>query len=424
MALGFISFLCLSCGQNRTSNSILTGNGSRSAGEGPSTSALPPKPIQSPLSSEEFSALKLLIQKNGNDVALRMKLVDYCLRAGNQPEAAHQLRTIIHLNPNHVGALQKLSVLYREANYLDREFESLRSLVQLSPDNLESKLRLAEIEMGQFWLNLAEIQLNKAVAVAPRDPQVFLALASFNFQRHEWSRMETNAREGLKTSPNSVPLLIALSDSLRLQNRLPEAEQTLILAISLTSNPNALTRRQTQYAHLLLERGWKSDRSSDAEATAAKALLNSPDDLEGLYWLARSQEIQGKVAEAVKNYERAAAQDIQFESVSFFLGHLYQRSSDTKKRKEGQRLLEVFNLAQKNGSDFSLVVHSLKTKPDDLTSNLNAAQWYSKLGKSPQAILTLRRMLELYPANSVVKKMLSAQLKSSGRISEASQIQF
>ncbi len=353
-----------------------------------------------------------------------MKLVDYCLRAGNQSEAAHQLRTITHLNPNNAEAFRKLSVLYLEANYLDREFESLRSLVQLSPDDWESKLRLAGIEMDQSWLNLADIQLKNAVAVAPQESQVFLALASFNFQSHEWSRMETNAREGLKTSPKSVPLLIALSDSLRLQNRLPEAEQTLILAISLTSNSNALARCQTQYAHLLLERGWKSDRSSDAEATAAKALLQSPDDLEGLYWLARSQEIQGKIAEAAKNYERAATQDIQFESLSFFLGHLYHRSSDSKKRKEGQRLLEVFNLAQKNGSDFSLAVHNLKTKPDDLTSNLNVAQWQIKLGKSPQAILTLRRMLELYPANREVKKLLSAQLKSSGRFSEASRIQF
>ena len=402
----------------------MTGNGGRPEGERLSTSAPPPMPLQSPPSPAEFTAVKLLIQKNGNDIAPRLKLADFCLRAGNQAEAAHQLRAIIRLDPKHDEALRKLSLLYREAKYLDREFETLRSLVNVSPNDWESELRLAEIAMGQSWMNLAEIQLKNAVAVAPQKPQVFLTLASFNFLQHEWIRMETNARGGLKVSPNSVPLLLALSDSLRLQNRLPEAEQTLKLAISLTSNSDSLTRCQTQYAHLLLERGWKSDRSTDAEATASKALLNSSDDLEGLYWLARSQEIQGKIVVATKNYERAAKQDIQFESLAFFLGHLYQRSSEAKKRTEGERLINLYNLAQTNGSAFSLAVQDLKTKPDELKSNLNMARWYVKLGKSSQAILSLRRMLELNPANKDVKKLLSALLMSSGRISEASQTQF
>ena len=231
--------------------------------------------------------------------------------------------------------------------------------------------------------------------------------------------MESSARRGLQFAPDNSALWIALSDACRLQGRLPEAEQALHTALAHTTDPKMIARHYARLAHLLLEADWKPGRTAEAEQAALAALQRSPEDLEARYWLARAQDLQGRVSEAEENYLRAAKQDIQFESLPYNLGTLYQRSSDPNRRREGERLLKLYSVVTNNTSEFSQANLILRQQLTDPAAHRDMAVWHLKVGHVPSAIMELHRVLELKPNDSEARHRLGKILRAEGRMSEA-----
>ncbi len=372
-------------------------------------------------SDAEIAAAERVARLDSRDIPAHIRLADLYLRAGKQPEASRVLRSILRTQPRTVEAYRRLAALYRAAGYPDREYEALRALVRYAPDDWQSAVRLADIAMEQGWFDIATPMLMQAERTAPQEPPVFLAQAALNFLRNEWPQMETAARQGLKFAPTNVDLLVALSDACRLQRRLPEAEQALRTAIAHTTEPRRMTRHYARLAHLLMEPGWKPVRTAEAEQAARVALQTSPEDEEALYRLARAQDLQGHGVEAEANYLRAAKQDIQFESLPFYLGNFYCRSSDPKKRSEGERLLALHHVVSNNTSEFSRTSQILRQRLDDPAAHLSMAEWYLKVGRAPQAIMEMLRALELNPRDPKVRHRLAQTLRAEGRKSEVKQ---
>ena len=379
-----------------------------------------PAPVPTgPPSPAELTAAEHTAHLDSGDIKAHLRLADLYLRAGKQPEAASTLRIIVRTQPRSAEAYRRLAALYRAAGYPDREYEALRSLTACDPNDWQSTLRLADVALEQRWFDIATPMLAQAAHAAPREPRVFIEQATSSFLLHDWPQMEISTRQGLKLAPDNAELWVALSDACRLQGRLPEAEQALRTAMAHTTAPTITVRHNARLAHLLLEPGWKPARTADAAQAALTALQRSPEDVEARYWLARAQELQGQAAEAETNYLRAAQQDIQFESLPFYLGNLDRRSSDPNKRREGERLLTLYQAASNNASEFSHVGEILRQKLNDPAAHRNMAGAYLKFGRVPQAIMELHRALELNPRDTEARHRLGQTLRAEGRISEA-----
>jgi cytochrome c-type biogenesis protein CcmH/NrfG len=351
-----------------------------------------------------------------------MSLAQIYMRAGKQSDAARELRAVARIEPGNVEAHRRLASLYRDAGYLDREYESLRSVAANAPGDWQTRLRIAEIALDVGWTDVAGPMLEGASRLAPQEPRLMMDLASLDFLNHQWPQMEQRARQGLKLAPDNAALWVVLSEACRLQKRLPEAEAALRDAIGHTADPPGLTRRYAKLAHLLLEPGWRTSRTADAERAARTALQYSPGDLEARYWLGRAQELQGRPAEAKDSYAQAAKIDIQFESVAFFLGRIYQRSQDPAVRREGERLLALYRIELENGKAYDRAFHQVKERAGDPAVHRTMAAWYLKSSRVPEAILELRRVLEMDGHDSQARKLLRIALAGEGRLSEAKQL--
>ncbi len=146
--------------------------------------------------------------------------------------------------------------------------------------------------------------------------------------------------------------------------------------------------------------------------------------MEAHYWLARALDLQGKTEEAAPHYAEAAKQDIRFESVAMDLGRIYQRSTDPRHRAEGARLLKLYSEIEANGRDFSLANETLRNHPSSPDAHVKMAQWYARLGQYAPAIVEIRMALQLRPNHPDLRHMLARALRSSGRITEATEYEL
>ncbi len=316
-------------------------------------------------------------------------------------------------------AYRALAALYRKANYLDRELETLETLRRLAPGDAETALRLGDIYLDLGWLEDARQALDQAARAAPEEPRVLIGQATLAYLRHQYPAMEQTAQEGLRRWPQNTALLVILAEADRLQGRYPAAEELLRRAIRLSADPSVQARDYTRLAHLLLEPSWKPLRYAEAEQMARMALRQSPDDLEAHYWLGRALELQGKMAEAESHYALAARQDIQFESVALQLGRIYRRASEPARRAEGERLISLYTTAEANARHFAEARAAVSAHPNDASAHRSVALWYLKSDRAPQAVVELRRTLQLRPTDGQARRLLVSALKSMGRQSEA-----
>jgi predicted Zn-dependent protease len=408
--LGTLPWVLLSCAAPRQKAALL------------SVPVPAPAADIAPPSAREIASAERNVRAHKNDVKALAALADIYLRAGKQPEAALQLRRIVRGHPGNIEAHRRLASLYHDAGYLDREYESLGAIVARAPDDWQSTLRMAEIALDAGWTDIAEPLLARSLPIAPNEPRIYLGMASLNFLRHQWPEMERNARHGLFCAPDNAASCVVLSEALRLQGHLPDAEKAMRAAIARTTDRPGLTRQYARLAHLLLDPNWHPMRAPEAEQAARTALQSTEADLEARYWLARAQELQGRIPEAEKNYAEAAREDLQFESLPFFLGRIYQRSTDPAQRTEGERLLAVYRVELENSKHYERANELVRERPGDSAVHRTLARWYLKMGRAPSAILELRRVLQMNGRDTEARNLLRQTLRSQGRISEAKQL--
>jgi tetratricopeptide (TPR) repeat protein len=375
---------------------------------------------QTPPAPAQITARRGGAQQNGPELKAHLSLADLYLRAGKLSEAATELRAAAQLAPDAPEPQRGLATLYRKAGYLDREIEALERTLRLAPQDQESALRLSEIYRGLAWLDDAERCLTQAARIPTEDPHVLTAQASMALLRRQYPAMEQAAQEGLRRFPQNPDFYTILAEADRLQGRFAAAEENLRHALTLTTVPQAQAKIYTRLAHLLLTHQGMA-RLADAEQAARQAVQNLPDDPQAHFWLGRALHLQRKSDEAMPHYKITARKDIQCESVAMQLGQLYQTSTDPARRAEGRRLLTLYTTAEENNRAYGKSLSNLKSHPNDPEAHRQMALWYTKLRQYPQAIVELRRALQLAPKNRQTRRLLVAALQSHGRISEAKQ---
>jgi Flp pilus assembly protein TadD len=127
-------------------------------------------------------------------------------------------------------------------------------------------------------------------------------------------------------------------------------------------------------------------------------------------------EKRGDLPEATRQLERAAAMDAQYSHVLWHLGRIYLRQGRTE---EGQKLLKRFRKMDANTGAYETALLQLSGRPNDPALHYTIAGFHLAADELPQAVVELRRVLELKPGDARARQDLIAALRRQGRLSEA-----
>jgi tetratricopeptide (TPR) repeat protein len=419
-ALGLLPGFAFSCAPSRTVPVPASGGARLPSPSAASAEAPSSRPQTSPASATAGTAAVPSTPPIRPELEAYLSLADLYLRAGKLSEAAEELKAAARLAPDSPEPQRGQAALYRKADYLDREIEALEKALRLDPADQESALRLSEIYRGLVWLDDAERCLNLAAQVPTEKPHVLTAQASLALLRRDFPALEQAAQEGCRRFPKNPDFYTILAEADRLQGRQKSVEANLRQALFFAATPEAQAAIYNRLAYLLVSSPVMA-RLPDAEEAAQQAVQRLPDSAEAHFWLGRALHLQGKMEEATVHYRVAAQKDVQCESVAMQLGQIYLVSSDTARRSEGKRLLLLYEAAEKNNRAYGKALSNLKAHPRDPEAHRQMALWYEKLQRHPQAIVELRRALQLAPGDKNTRRRLVTALESHGRITEAKQ---
>lgn len=377
----------------------------------PHTSPPPPPAIT------QIQAAEADYRAHPNSASAGDALASLYLAVNKLPDAVRTLQQVERVSPGDAQAHRLLAQVFDQAGYLDLEIDEREALLQADPSNAENALELGSIYMGLGWLRSAKRVLNVAQSAAPRNPQVFAELAGLKLAQEDPAGAEKIARQGLTISPADAGLLSVLAESLRLQGRLPEAEQALRGAMK-SAPSEALDKR---LAFLLLDPRWHPLRTADAEAAARAAIAADPGDPEAHYWLGRALQIEGNTAEAEKEYAVTASTDATFEQVALYLGQLYSR--EPARAAEAKRLVAIYASGSDNAARFKQTKQAVIADPASTAAHRNMAGWYLRTGDVPHAIAELKMALLLSPRDAKSRDLLIEALNDAHRYTEARELE-
>jgi Flp pilus assembly protein TadD len=303
--------------------------------------------------------------------------------------------------------------VFRRAGYLDREISALRQWATVATDDAMPWQKLFYIDLDLGWRCEAGEAVKRATSLAPQDPHT-LVIQAISFDRaHDSPRALAGVDQALRLDPANGDLANLRATLLMKMARNAEAER--VLRVALARDPaNAPDR--LALAHALLAQG----RMAEAIAQIREVERREPDNVEAAYQLGVLAMKQGDLAEAQRELERAAAADAGFSHVAWYLGRLYLRQG---RAAEGRKLLRMFQRMDANALAFETALEQLEAWPRDPALHERLARFHLAAGELPQAVVELRRVLELQPGNARAQHDLAAALNRQGRLTEARQLQ-
>lgn len=346
---------------------------------------------------------------SGAEAEVRLAEARGALNRGDLAAALRACRTARLAGAPARAVLPVEAEIFKEAGYLDRESHTLSQWAAAAPNDATPWLKLFYIDRDLGWRHEAQEAVKRAAALAPQDPHMLVARAIWQERSPNAARALPFVDQAMRLNPTNGELASLRATILLKMGRNAEAESVLrqALARDPASAPDRLS-----LAHALLVQG----KEEEAIAQLREVERREPGSVEAAYQLGVLAEKQGQVAEAVRELERAAAADAGFSSVLWHLGRLYLRLG---RREEGRKLLQLFQNMDANTSAFETTLAQLEIRPDDAALHERLARFHLQAGELPQAIVELRRVVELRRGDPAARRALAAALTRQGRMTEA-----
>jgi len=311
------------------------------------------------------------------------------------------------------AVLETEAEIFKATAYLDREIEALKRWAIAVPRDHRPWLKLFYIYLDLGWRPEARQASERALRLAPDDPRSHVARALF-YYRSEDAALGVKAIEAARRLAPERTEYIHLHASLLLKaRRSAEAEATIRQALA--RDPSRPSDNLLLAQALLAQ-----DRQQEAAAVLQNILQSHPDDIDARYHLGLLAQKRGDVAEATRYMERVAAQDRGYSNTLWILGRLYVQQG---REAEGRELLQTFKTMEERTGRFETLLSRLRTRPDDPGLHHQLARQRLAADELPQAIVELRRTLELRPHDARARADLIAALKRHGRRTEAAQLE-
>ncbi len=334
---------------------------------------------------------------------------------GRLRDGVRELREAARKDPNSEEPYQALAQVFKYAGYLDREVEALEHLRALGTRDPAVYLRLASIYSNLNWMDRVGPVVRQALSVAPQSLPAQTEMAQYLFLKGDTQGAIKQAQDAVRAHPEDQHATSLCAQYLMTLNRFDEAEVMLRDYLKRQPDNRAIS--------LLLANNFvrRPDKTRLVEAIALlnRVLKQGAPGAEPFAWLGRAYDRMGKVPEAIAAYEACYKQEPNFESVAYSLGQLYIRSGRTQ---EGAKLIAFHTQVDKNTTAFSNAREGVGVSPLSPEAHRKVAEWYTRLGAYPKAIVEYRRILELRPGDQAAKLALRKALIATHRNSEARQV--
>jgi tetratricopeptide (TPR) repeat protein len=242
-------------------------------------------------------------------------------RQHNLPEAISALKVARTLAPNSSDIRSNLAQVYLAQGSLNLAIKEGETAIELNPQNVPALRALADAHLLAGDAKRAQELLREVLALLPSDPIVHHRLGVVSRAQRNASEAMAHFEQALEENPKYVEALEQIVAILVSQDKVLQARERVRRQVAM--NPQDPRFLNLQGRVLVQSRNF-----SEAEATYKKAmaldgtLLSTYANLGALY--AR----QGKVGEAIREFETIIAKRPQELSALMILGMLHEQRND------------------------------------------------------------------------------------------------
>jgi superkiller protein 3 len=290
---------------------------------------------------------------------------------------------------------------------------ALKQWAAAAPDDAHPWLKLFHIYLDLGWRAEAGQASQQALKLAPQEPRSQVARALFYYRSNDPAAGLPFIEQARRLDPTNANLANLHTTMLLKAARFADAERE---ARQLAErDPNSLPNRL-----LLAQALIGLDRLTEARALLQEVQARDPNSIEAAYQLGTLAQRQNDLPEAIRQFERVVQLEPQYASALFQLGQAYAQQG---RREEGRRLQRQFQQLDQRTQEFETALARLEARPNDAGLHYRLAQERLAAGELPQAIVELRRVLELRPKDQAARRDLIAALRRHGRQTEAQQLE-
>jgi tetratricopeptide (TPR) repeat protein len=320
------------------------------------------------IAAEEFLKALDYVQ----DAALAARATTLALSAGDEALSLDAARRWIQLDSTSLEAREVIARLALHAGRSDEAFEQCVAIIRDHPAGPDDGFRHVSAVLAQEGdhaasaLNLME----RLVSGRPKRPGGWHAQALLALRFNDIERAERSAREAIRLDPKSKDSPLLLVGVLVRKGETSAAEQ--LLETQARGNPNEIDVR-LGYARLLIE----ASQTIQARAQLAKVLKLEADSSDAIYMLALIDLNEQRIDEAEQRFRDLTASKDRAVDAHYYLGRIHERRGQLDKALDayakvssGQQLLDA---------------------------TLRRADMLAKLGRLPDARVTLEQLRRQYP---------------------------
>lgn len=323
--------------------------------------------------------LDVFLKQNPTEMAGRILQARLTLEQGDTENALSLLQDMARQAPKLAAVHQYLGIAWARQHNLPQAISALKEAQRLAPHSSDIHSSLAQVYLAQGSLDLAIAEGNAAIESNPKNVSALRALADAHLLAGDAKRAQEFLREVLTLLPGDPIVHHRLGVVSRAQHRATEAmahfeqalekapklvealEQIVAILVSQGKVPQARERVGRQVAmypqdprllNLLGEVLVKSQNFPEAEAAFKKAMALDGTLLSTYANLGVLYTRQGKVEEAIREFETIVAKSPQQLSALMILGMLHEQRKDypraTAKYEEALRVDARFAPAANN----------------------------------------------------------------------------
>ncbi|MDW8207204.1 MAG: tetratricopeptide repeat protein [Chloroherpetonaceae bacterium] len=352
------------------------------------------------------------VSRRAPDPDPRVADIRAALNAQDYPRALQLCRAARNRGVPLPLILEQEAEIYRATRYLDRELDTLIAWCRAAPKDPRPWYRRFFLYIQMGWRREAEQASARAFQLAPDDARSYVTRAILHYRSNEPALGLPDVEKARQLAPNNPEYLNLHATILMKDGQVGRAEAVLRDLV-------ARAPQEPRHRILLAQALARNRKPDEAEALLRALQSEVPDSVEIAYELGLMAEKRGDLVEAARQLERAAALDPGYGNVLFCLGRVAIKQG---RAGEGRALQKRFQVMDSRATTFETTLNRLRTRPNDPELHRQLARIYLADNELPQAILELRRVLQLRPHDTQACRELITALQRHGRITEARQL--
>jgi tetratricopeptide (TPR) repeat protein len=242
-------------------------------------------------------------------------------RQKNLPEAISALKEARTLAPNSSDIRSNLAQVYLAQGSLSLAIREGESAIEFNPQNVPALRTLADAYILAGDAKRAQELLREVLALLPDDPIVHHRLGVVSRSQRRAAEAMAHFEQALEKNPKLMEALEQIVAILVSQGKVPQARERVGRQVAM--NP-----QDPRFLNLLGRVLVQSRNFSEAEATYKKAMVLDEALLTTYANLGELYARQGKVQEAIREFETIAAKSPRQLSALTILGMLYEQQKD------------------------------------------------------------------------------------------------